>query len=64
MYAEGFAWSSGGVAATVLAQVYAMLPSALAGKISAARITFDERCRRVWGYTHDTASVISVPAVR
>jgi hypothetical protein len=62
MYADGFAWSSGGVAQAVLDQVFAMLPAALAAKIPAARATFDERSRRIWGYTHTGASRTSVPA--
>lgn len=62
MYADGFAWSSGGIAQIVLDQVFAMLPPALAAKIPAARIAFDERSRRVWGHTHTNASRTSVPA--
>ena len=61
LYADGFAWSSGGIADAVLAKVFAMLPPALAAKIPAARVAFDERSRRVWGYTHAGASVTSVP---
>lgn len=61
MYADGFAWSGGGIAADVLDQVFAMLPAALTAKIPAARVAFDERCRRVWGYTHTGASRTSVP---
>jgi len=61
LYAEGFAWSSGGIADTVLAQIFAMLPPALVSKLPAARAAFDERSRRVWGYTHTGVSVTSVP---
>lgn len=62
MYADGFAWSSGGIADSVLEKVFAMLPPALVARIPAARTAFDERCRRVWGFTHKAASVTSVPA--
>jgi hypothetical protein len=62
MYADGFAWSSAGIANEVLDQVFSMLPPALVAKLPAARTAFDERCRRVWGFTHTTASVTSVPA--
>jgi hypothetical protein len=62
MYADGFAWSSAGIASEVLDQVFAMLPAALVAKIPAARAAFDERSRRVWGYVHTGASVTSVPA--
>jgi hypothetical protein len=62
MYAQGFAWSSAGISSVVLEQVFAMLPPALAAAIPAARAAFDERSRRVWGYTHGSASLTSVPA--
>jgi len=62
MYADGFAWSSAGIANEVLDQVFAMLPPGLVSKLPAARTAFDERCRKVWGYTHSTTSVTSVPA--
>ena len=62
MYAQGFAWSCAGIAAPVLAKVLAMLPPALVEKFPAAQADFDDRCRRVWGYTHEGATVTSVPA--
>jgi hypothetical protein len=61
MYADGFAWSSAGIAESVLAQVFAMLPAELTARIPAARAAFDERSRRIWGYAHAGASVTSVP---
>jgi len=61
LYADGFAWSSGGIADAVLTQVFAMLPPALVAKLPAARASFDDRSRRVWGYTHTGASITSVP---
>jgi hypothetical protein len=62
MYAQGFAWSTAGIAAPVLAKILAMLPPALVEKFPAAQVDFDERCRRVWGHTHDGATTTSVPA--
>lgn len=62
MYADGFAWSCTGIAPSVLEKVYAMLPSALSERIPAARVAFDERCERVWGYRHTGASQTSEPA--
>lgn len=61
MYAQGFAWSTAGIAAPVLDQVLALLPSSLVEKFPAARAEFEARCRRVWGYTHEGATVTSVP---
>jgi hypothetical protein len=62
MYAEGFAWSTAGIAPTVQDQLFAMLPAALVAKIPAARAAFDDRCRRVWGHVHADASQTSVPS--
>lgn len=61
LYADGFAWSTTGLARSVVEQVYAMLPPALVARIPAARAAFDARCRAVWGYTHAGASVTSAP---
>lgn len=61
MYADGFAWSSAGLAPDVQAQIFALLPAALRDRIPAARAAFDERCRRVWGRTHADVSTTSVP---
>jgi hemerythrin-like domain-containing protein len=61
MYADGFAWSTAGISSAVLEQMFAMLPAALVAKIPAARVGFDDRCRRVWGYVHEGASVTSAP---
>ncbi|HUS30675.1 MAG TPA: hemerythrin domain-containing protein [Kofleriaceae bacterium] len=62
MYAEGFAWSMAGISDAVLGKMREMLPAALVEKLPAARTTFDERCRRVWGYAHAGASTTSDPA--
>lgn len=61
MYADGFAWSTTGLAAPVIDQIYAMLPPALVACIPAARDAFDERCRTVWGRALTGASRTSVP---
>jgi hypothetical protein len=61
MYAQGFAWSSHGVAPEVLAKVDDMLPAALASRLPAARDLFAARCDRVWGPTRSGASRTSVP---
>jgi hypothetical protein len=61
-YADGFAWSMAGLAPTVCERIVAMLPRALVEHLPAARASFDERCRRTWGFTHAGASTTSVPA--
>jgi hypothetical protein len=63
MYADGFAWSTAGLAPSVVEQILAMLPRALSERIPAARITFDERCTRVWGRTIAGASTTSAPSL-
>ncbi|HUQ05956.1 MAG TPA: hemerythrin domain-containing protein [Kofleriaceae bacterium] len=61
VYADGFAWSTSGLAAPVIAQVNAMLPAGLVAHLPAARATFDARCREVWGHVHTGRSRTSVP---
>jgi hypothetical protein len=61
MYADGFAWSSEGVAPEVLERVYAMLPANVTTRLPAARVAFAERCARVWGPVPTGASRTSVP---
>ena len=61
LYADGFAWSSDGIAPEVLDKVYAMLPEALRSRLPAARAVFDERCDRVWGERARGSSRTSVP---
>jgi hemerythrin-like domain-containing protein len=61
LYADGFAWSTAGLAPSVVAQVYAMLPAGLVARIPAAREALDARCREVWGHVHSGASRTSVP---
>jgi hemerythrin-like domain-containing protein len=59
MYAEGFAWSTGGLAPVVVAAIDAILPPSVIALLPAARRAFDERCLRVWGRVHDGASQTS-----
>ena len=61
MYAQGFAWSSEGVAPEVLERVYAMLPANVTTRLPAARAAFAERCARVWGTVPSGASRTSAP---
>jgi hypothetical protein len=62
MYADGFAWSSAGLADSVLERMYKLLPAALVAKIPAARAAFDARCVRVFGRKHTGSSVTSAPS--
>lgn len=64
MYADGFAWSTGGLAPEVINALDAMLPPAVVAKLADARRAFAERCVRVWGRAHAGASRTSVPASR
>jgi hypothetical protein len=61
MYADGFAWSTAGLAPEVLAALDAMLPPAVAAKLPEARRAFDARCERVWGRALSGASLTSAP---
>ncbi len=61
LYAQGFAWSSHGIAPEVLEQVFAMLPDILSSRIPEARKKFEERCVRVWGTAQSGSSRTSVP---
>jgi len=49
MYAQGFAWSSQGIAPDVLEKVDELLPAILTSRLPAARAAFAARCERVWG---------------
>lgn len=61
MYAQGFAWSSQGVAPAVVEQVYALLPAALAERLPAARAAFDARCEKVWGSAQAGSATTPIP---
>lgn len=49
MYAQGFAWSSHGIAEEVLEKLYELLSPELRAKMPAARAAFAKRCEAVWG---------------
>jgi hypothetical protein len=61
MYAQGFAWSTHGIAPAVLERVYDMLPKALVDQLPSARAAFEARCVRAWGSAKTGASTTSVP---
>lgn len=61
LYAQGFAWSSHGVAPEVLGRLNQMLPEILISRLPAARAAFAQRCQRVWGSAKTGASRTSVP---
>jgi hemerythrin-like domain-containing protein len=61
MYAQGFAWSSRGVAPQVLERLDEMLPAAVRDGLPAARAAYEERCARAWGPTNIGASRSSIP---
>ena len=61
MYADGFAWSSDGIATDVLDAIYAICPPAVRQKLPAARAKFQARCDRVWGQCGTTQSRTPVP---
>jgi hypothetical protein len=62
MFAQGFAWSSHGVAAPVLARLGEMLPERLAQRLPAARAEFAARWQRSWGDEPIGSSTTSVPS--
>jgi len=61
LFAQGFAWSSLGVASDVLARVDEMLPERLRARLPAARATFAQDFRRLWGPVASGASRTPVP---
>lgn len=61
LYAQGFAWSSHGVAPEVLERLNAILPEVLITRLPAARAAFDQRVQRVWGPTQVGASRTAIP---
>jgi hemerythrin-like domain-containing protein len=60
-YAQGFAWSSHGVAPRVLERLGEILSPALAQRLPAARAEFEQRWTRTWGDEPTTASTTSIP---
>ena len=63
MYAQGFAWSSQGVAPRVLERLNDMLSEKLKERLPAARAEFAARWQRTWQGEPTTASTTSVPAL-
>jgi hypothetical protein len=63
LFAQGFAWSSHGVAQDVLDQVFSMLPPAVTSRLPAARAAFGERCLRAWGTAAAGATRTAIPEV-
>jgi hemerythrin-like domain-containing protein len=61
MYAQGFAWSSHGIAPDVLEKVFALLPPILTSRLPAARAAFVQRCEKVWGTTAAGAARTPIP---
>lgn len=61
LYAQGFAWSSNGIAPEVLAQVDAMVPERLRALLPAARAAFDAKCERLWSFKGPGRSRTPVP---
>jgi len=61
MYAQGFAWSSHGIAPDVLEKVYALLPPILTSRLPAACAAFAERCERVWGSARAGSAHTPIP---
>lgn len=49
LYAQGFAWSTQGIAPEVLDKVWELLPEILLAKLPAAQKEFEARSERVWG---------------
>lgn len=60
-YAKGFAWSTAGLAGSVVEQIEAMLSPGLVAVLPVAREAFAARCVRVWGQAYTGSSVTSVP---
>jgi hemerythrin HHE cation binding domain-containing protein len=60
-FAQGFAWSSHGIAPDVLQKVYALLPERLTSRLPAALSAFSARCERVWGSLAAGAARTPVP---
>jgi len=61
MFAEGFAWSTHGIAPDIVARLHEILPAALVERLPAARAAFRARCERVWGTAEAGASRTPVP---
>ncbi len=61
LYAQGFAWSSHGIAPDVLEKIYELLTPELRAKLPEARAAYTKRCEAVWGSSVAGASRTSIP---
>jgi hypothetical protein len=61
MYADGFAWSSYGIAGDVLERVNVIVPEGVRTRLPAAREAFKKRWIEVWGAVPEGASRTPVP---
>lgn len=61
MFAEGFAWSTHGIAPDIIERLNEILPAALVERLPAACAAFRARCERVWGTAEAGASRTPVP---
>jgi len=61
MYAQGFAWSSHGIAPDILERVYALLPAIVTSRLPAARAAFAQRCENVWGSAQAGSARTPIP---
>jgi hypothetical protein len=61
LYAQGFAWSTHGIAGEVLERVFSILPESLTSRLPAARADFERRCERVWGSARAGSATTPIP---
>jgi hypothetical protein len=61
LYAQGFAWSTHGIADEVLERVFSILPESLTSRLPAARADFERRCERVWGSARAGSATTPIP---
>lgn len=61
LYAQGFAWSTHGIAAEVLDRVFSILPESLTSRLPGARAEFERRCERVWGSASAGSATTPIP---
>ena len=61
MYAQGFAWSTHGIASDVLDKLDALVAPELRAKLPAARAAYAKRCDAVWGTSMAGAARTSIP---
>jgi hemerythrin-like domain-containing protein len=61
LYAQGFAWSTHGIAGEVLERVFSILPESLTSRLPAARTEFERRCERVWGSVRGGSATTPIP---